>query len=246
MGYIFLIPARAGSTRVTDKNLAQVGNKSLVERAIASAMLASDILTPSGDPLNRNIFVSSNSEAILKVAYNAGAKTIMRPDSLSTATSLDISWVKHAIRATGILPNSCLVILRPTSPFRTENTILRAIKEWELVYNEVDSMRAVEKVKQHPNKMWEVNGYNGLLSPLLRNIRFEYDRSWNHPYQDLPEIYVQNACLEIVHAKTILGRHSLSGDVIAPFFTHGLEGFDINYPSDLEYANYLVEKGIAI
>ena len=58
----------------------------------------------------------------------------------------------------------CFSILRPTSPFRQPETIRRA---WKLFSNAegVDSLRAVEKAKQHPGKMWVVRGER--MTPLL-------------------------------------------------------------------------------
>ena len=58
----------------------------------------------------------------------------------------------------------CFSILRPTSPFRTAATIKRAWSEF-LAEQGVDSLRAVEKVTQHPGKMWVVRGKR--MMPLL-------------------------------------------------------------------------------
>jgi hypothetical protein len=38
---------------------------------------------------------------------------------------------------------------------------------------------------------------------------------------------------------------TISGDRVAPFFTHGYEGFDINTPDDWTQAEKLIERGEA-
>ena len=52
------------------------------------------------------------------------------------------------------------------------------------------------------------------------------------PYQALPQVYVQNASLEIARTALPLRTGTISGTVIMPFLTEGLEGFDINQPDD--------------
>lgn len=60
------------------------------------------------------------------------------------------------------------------------------------------------------------------------------------PYQALPEIYVQNASLEIAYSR-VLKEHTISGNVLMPFFTVGYEGFDVNHPYDWQLAEELIE-----
>ena len=57
-------------------------------------------------------------------------------------------------------------------------------------------------------------------------------------YADLPEIYEQNASLEIAWSK-ILNRKkpTIAGNKIIPFITKEQEGFDINYKEDVILIN---------
>ena len=54
----------------------------------------------------------------------------------------------------------------------------------------------------------------------------------------LPEVYVQNASLEICWTKTVYEMNSISGDIIMPFLTEKYEGFDINTQDDLILAKH--------
>ena len=59
-------------------------------------------------------------------------------------------------------------------------------------------------------------------------------------YNILPLVYVQNASLEIAWTDVVLKKRSISGDIIAPFFTKNFEGFDINKPEDWIVADHLI------
>ena len=128
-------------------------------------------------------------------------------------------------------------ILRPTSPLRLDTTIRSAFKKF-LGSKNHDSLRAIEKCNQHPGKMWVNN--NNMLFPL---IPFKLDGvPWHSSqYSSLPEIYVQNASLEICWTKTILDMDSISGTKIMPFITSNYEGFDINNEEDFILAEALLK-----
>jgi N-acylneuraminate cytidylyltransferase len=62
-------------------------------------------------------------------------------------------------------------------------------------------------------------------------------------YAALPEIYVQNASLEIAWSRIALEKNTIAGELIIPFFSVGNEGFDINEPIDWMIAeNYLLKN----
>src|SRR5207249_527532 len=123
-----------------------------------------------------------------------------------------------------------------TNPFRQAATVRRA---WEHFIRQdgVDSLRAVEKCKQHPGKMWVVRGDR--MVPLLPLSPPEHP--WHSSqYQALPEVYVQNASLEIAWSRVVRAGRTIAGQVMTPFFTQGYEGFDINHPRDWILAEELI------
>jgi N-acylneuraminate cytidylyltransferase len=61
-------------------------------------------------------------------------------------------------------------------------------------------------------------------------------------YASLPEIYVQNASLEIAWSRTVLEHGSIAGEVVIPFISNEFEGFDINEPEDLLLAEQYVAR----
>ena len=228
-----LIPARQGSKRVPGKNVRVLRGHPLMAYTIASAL-------ESG--LFDAVIVSTDSEEIAAAARYYGAEVpFLRPAAFAGDTSPDIEWVEHALgelRRQGRTWD-CFSLLRPTSPFRTAATIRRA---WMLFNDEdgVDSLRAVEKCKQHPGKMWVVSGHR--MTPLLSSP--EGGQPWHStPYQALPPVYVQNASLEIAWTRVVLEGRTIAGDVLMPFLTEGHEGFDINDPHDWMIAERLLAEG---
>ena len=63
-------------------------------------------------------------------------------------------------------------------------------------------------------------------------------------YIDLPEIYVQNASLEISWCRNVLEHQSISGEIIMPFLTGDYEGEDLNDESDWFHVERLVKANL--
>jgi N-acylneuraminate cytidylyltransferase len=64
-------------------------------------------------------------------------------------------------------------------------------------------------------------------------------------YAALPEIYAQDASLEIAWSRIALEQNTIAGEAIIPFISQGLEGLDINEPEDLLLAEHYLAKGEA-
>ena len=109
---------------------------------------------------------------------------------------------------------------------------------------EADSIRAVERVKQHPGKMWVVDEVDRLMRPLLDQSHL--DVAWHAgQYQALPPVYVQNSALEIAWTRVVEATGTREGRVLAPFFTEGYEGLNIDDEEDFARAEQLVADGRA-
>jgi len=60
-------------------------------------------------------------------------------------------------------------------------------------------------------------------------------------YPSLPEVYVQNASLEIARTQVVFEEETIAGNVLMPFFTIKFEGFDVNSDYDWDLAEHLVK-----
>ena len=233
---VALIPARAGSKRVRDKNIGQLGGHPLLAYAIAAAR-ASGVFDA--------VVVSTDSARYADIARYYGAEVpALRPAPLAGDTSPDIEWVEHMLDVIdrGGARYDVFSILRPTSPFRQAETIRRA---WKAFCDDpaADSLRAVEPCRQHPAKMWIKRG-NRLL-PLLP-FGPEQQPWHSSQYPALPLVYVQNASLEIAWTRVVREGRTIAGVTLIPFITEGFEGFDVNHPDDWHIAELLVARGEAV
>jgi CMP-N,N'-diacetyllegionaminic acid synthase len=229
-----LIPARAGSKRVPNKNVLQLQGHPLLAYTISAAL-------DSG--VFEKVIVSTDSDEYAQVALHYGAEVpFLRPNSLAQDSSADIGWVAHALENLALIGYEFEIfsILRPTSPFRNASTIRRAYEEFSS-RTDIDSIRAVELCSQHPGKMWRIKGDH--LVPLL-SVQPDGLDWFSSPTQSLPEVWVQNASLEIAFSRCVLESESISGSRIAPFKTVFPEGIDINSEFDFARARMVVDEGL--
>jgi CMP-N,N'-diacetyllegionaminic acid synthase len=233
---VALIPARLGSKRIKHKNIAQLNGHPMMAYSIRAA-IESKVFT--------SVVCITDSKDYSMIAQHYGAEVPkLRPKATAGDSSPDIEWVSWALKILEGMNRSYEIfsILRPTSPFRKASTIRRAYKKF-LSSTSTDSLRAVEKCKQHPGKMWLLK--NNLIDPLLP---YEINGTpWHsNQYKALPDIYIQNASLEIAWTKIITEENNISGKKITPFFCKEFEGFDINEPEDLILANNYIKTDFGI
>lgn len=233
---VALVPARAGSKRVPAKNIRRLAGHPLLAYTVAAAR-------DSG--IFAAIVASTDAPEVAAIATHYGAEApFLRPAELAGDLSPDIAWVRHAL---GELERAgrrydAFSLLRPTSPFRRPDTIVRAWRRF-VAAEGAHSLRAVERCRQHPGKMWVLGGER--MEPLLAGG--PTNPPWHSmPYQALPPVYVQNASLEIAWCRTVADSGTIAGTAIVPFLTEGFEGFDVNEPSDWWYAEHLAARGEAV
>lgn len=110
-----LIPARLGSQRLPRKNLIDLGGKPLIQWTIEAAVqsMAFD-----------EIVVTTDAMEIAEVAVKHGLKRLMRPSSLADNDVEMLPVVRHAAQFNQQM--DLIVLLQPTSPFRTAEDIVLA------------------------------------------------------------------------------------------------------------------------
>lgn len=233
---VALIPARAGSKRLLGKNTRLLAGHPLIAYTIAAAIESAIFAA---------VIVSTDSEQTAEVAEHYGAQVpFLRPVEYAGDLSPDIEWVEYTLKRLQEAGQSydCFSLLRPTSPLRQAETIRRAWEQFLSAGERVDSLRAVEKCRQHPGKMWVIRGERMLpLMPLG-----PAEQPWHSSqYQSLPEVYVQNASLEIAWTRVVFSGRTIAGNVLMPFLTEGYEGLDVNEERDWALLEELVRSGHA-
>ncbi len=92
--------------------------------------------------------------------------------------------------------------------------------------------------------MWFVK--NERMKPVIAHNKKGQAPWHSTPYQALPEIFTQNASLEIAWTRVPLEVGTIAGNTIRPFFTKNHEGFDINTPEDWVLAEHLIKTGVKL
>lgn len=233
---VAFIPARSGSKRVKDKNVRQLAGHPLIAYSIQAAV-QSCVFT--------DVICATDSEEYAAISRHYGAEVpVLRDKAISGDTSPDIEWVVWMLRYLEQQGRTydAFSILRPTGPFRLPETIQRA---WKMFSEDgkADSLRAVEKCKQHPGKMWAIRGSRML--PVMPFSQPDGTPWHSSQYTSLPDIYVQDASLEIAWTRIALEKGSIAGEAIIPFVSKDLEGFDINNPDDWWLAERIVASNEA-
>lgn len=235
MKAVALIPARAGSKRVPGKNLRPLLGHPLLAYSISVA-LESGVFS--------EVVVSSEDRRTLDVANYYGAKAIERPANLATDLSPDMGWVTHALAAVGEHVE-VFSILRPTSPFRSAQSVRDAYALLTSAGQTATSVRAVQVAQEHPGKMWTWPGPGYPMVPVLGG-HLEDGTPWHSsPTQALPTVFVQTSSLEMAWTYVVDTQHSIAGKKIVPFFSPGFEGLSIDDPGDFAMAEDLLSQGMA-
>jgi len=128
MRILAIIPARSGSKSVKDKNIADVGGLPLIALSILPAVK----LTEKG--IISKVIISTDSQKYADIAVKYGAEApFLRPDDISGDKAKSVDFILHALKyfeEKGEIFDAVL-LLQPTSPFRTEEDLENAVKLFE-------------------------------------------------------------------------------------------------------------------
>jgi CMP-N,N'-diacetyllegionaminic acid synthase len=147
MRILALVTARGGSKRLPGKNIRSLGGKPMI---LWSIDVVKDI------PQICNILVSTDDSTIATVCKEAGAYVPwLRPAELATDEASSVDVALHALDWYEDKFGSVdgLLLLQPTSPFRTRKTVLNGIN---LYQERKCSVIAVSEVKTHPARCFSI------------------------------------------------------------------------------------------
>ena len=136
-----IIPARSGSKGVLEKNIKKLHDRPLIAFTIKAALQAKKVT---------RVIVSTDSPKIAEIANRYGAETpFLRPKEISDDNSRILDNYKFALDFFEKKNQhyDSFVALQPTSPFRDENDIDKAIDLF--LKNKTDSVISFVK-ESHP------------------------------------------------------------------------------------------------
>lgn len=205
-----LIPARAGSKGLPDKNLKQLGNHPL---------LAWSVRACTSNNLIDRVVVSTDSAEYAETARNYGAEApFLRPYSISKDNSTDLQFIEHALSALQELDSyipDLIVHIRPTTPIRNPGTINTAIEEFILKQENYSALRSVHEMSESAYKTFEIIE-GQLVTAFFKEKNLE---SSNRARQDMPKTFSPNGYVDVISTRHIVSNGKIHGDKVLPFLT---------------------------
>jgi CMP-N,N'-diacetyllegionaminic acid synthase len=220
-----VVTARGGSKRLPGKNVRLLGGTPLVAWSIRAVTQMPEIC---------DILVSTDDADIADAARRAGGMVPWcRPAELATDTASSVDVCLHALdwyeNEKGAV--SGLLLLQPTSPFRSRETVSRGLELFR-VHNSRPVV-AVSPAASHPLRCFRVDG--DVMRPFVDGAGVQV-RS-----QDLPPAYVVSGALYVIAPHDLRARRSFYGDDVVPLVVDQIaERIDIDTEEDWKFAEAIL------
>jgi CMP-N,N'-diacetyllegionaminic acid synthase len=218
--FLGVIPARGGSKGIRQKNIHPLGGRPLIAYT-ANQVTASTLLDAT--------VVSTDDDSIAAVARSCGLRVVARPSQLALDSSPTEPSLLHALdtlEATGDRFDF-VVVLEPTSPFRTPSTIdgaIRCIVE--------SGRRSLLAVRETYENIGFLEG--GLFRPIVPGAPRR--RQERRPF------YVESSTIYICSVDHLRNAGTLVTDEWAAFVVSEEESLDINTYADMTMAECLATR----
>lgn len=223
---VALIPARAGSKRLTNKNLLHLAGKPLIAWTIEAALNSAEI---------DDVIVSTDSVDIKQVAIEFGAKVpFMRPSALAEDTASTDDVLMHAIDELKLNSTDILVLLQPTSPLRGFEEIDNAL--FQLNNGNVQGCVSVCECEHSP--MWSNTLPESMLMGGFIKSEISSKRS-----QELPTYYRLNGAI-YAYRVSYLNKYKsrFYSDEIKANIMPACKSIDIDNKIDFQFAEFLMKQ----
>ena len=215
-----IIPARGGSKRVPFKNTRELGGKPLIAWTIEAALKSECI---------DEVYVSTEDPIIEEVAHTYGCAVLHRPESLAGDHITTGQVVAHAVEALEADGDKFdkVVILHPTSPFRTTEHIDEAIRLYE-----DGGRKYLASVEMLPEKQhWNVG-------------TVEDARTYGPVFKSCSGAYaILNAAIYIVDCEEIKISMSHVGSPTTAYVMDHKSSIDIDDELDFKLAEMICKSG---
>lgn len=223
MKVLAIVPARCGSKGFPNKNIAKIGDKTLLELAVKVGLDCQAI---------DDVYVSTDCKEYENIAVNAGAKSLgLRPEEFATDSAKSIDVVIDLINR---LEDSYeyLVLLQPTSPIRKPKDIENMINL--LKEKNADACVSVTQFEEpHPFKLKSIDN-DGYVKSFIDGTTSEV------PRQSLPKAYALNGAIYITKIETILNEKTFLPKKTVPYIMD--TNINIDSEEDFIFLEAMVQK----
>lgn len=223
--YLVIIPARKGSKGVPGKNKRLLKDKPLIEWTIDAAVKAG----------LKNIVVTTDDEEILEIAKIHGVIALKRPEKFAQDKTPMIEVIDHCLDIRG-KAFKAILLLQPTSPFRTAEQIKEAVKIFESK-PDCDGVISVRRLLDgHPSMVKKIDS-KGFLEPFCVPEDEGAGRANLKPYA-----YVRTGAIYLTRMSHYLKDKSVKSGKIVPFITEGKSTINIDEEMDFLVAQVIAEN----
>lgn len=227
MEKLVVIPARAGSKGIPNKNIKLLKGKPLIQYSIEVAKKIAE---------DSDICVSTDSPEIAEVVESLGLKIpFLRPSALASDTAGSRGVLLHALDhyLKQGRKYEAIILLQPTSPFRRVADIQKMI---EMFSPDLDMVVSVREAHDNP-----------YFSLFEENARGYLELSKNGSYvrrQDCPKVYAYNGSVYIININTIQQKEINQFSRIRKYVMDDITSVDIDSPLDWWTAELILEKSV--
>ena len=223
MKKIAIIPARSGSKGLKDKNIIDVCGKPLIAYSIEAAI--------ESDQFDR-IIVSTDSEKYGMISEKYGADVIYRGEKLSNDTATTYMVIEDMLNK--IEDNiDYFVLLQPTSPMRTKQNIVDAIKLFETNYDRFDYLVSVKEA-EHGSDLVKPIEEDGSLK--------HFDKDFSNYRRQAYKEYSPNGAIFIGKPKAYMKQKHFFGEKSLAFIMNDIDSIDIDNELDYEFACFCIKN----
>lgn len=208
-----VIPCRAGSTRVKNKNFKPFSDTTLLENKINQAKT-----------LNAKIVINSDSSIAKEIAIRNNIEFIQRPDYYASSECINSEYYEYLGNS---VDTKYIMILQPTAPLIKNNTVKKCLDTFYNNINKYDSLVTAEYVKKFA---W----YNN------KPINYTITNMPNS--QDLDPIIMPTYNVMICKVTELLKAKNVMTPRCLLFEVSDLESIEIDTPLEFEIAELLYDK----
>ena len=226
MKILTIIPARGGSKGIPRKNIKPLAGKPLIYYTIDCARAICD---------DEDICVSTDDDEIIQVVEDYGLHVpFKRPDELATDTAGTYEVLLHALDYYEKLGRhyDVVMLLQNTSPFRTSEHVLGALK---LYTPDIDMVVSVKECPANPYYCVFEENDEGYLQ-VCKGDGNIFRR------QDAPKVYEYNGAIYIINAETLKVTHLHKMQKRVKFIMDDKSSFDLDTMWDWKMAEMMANE----
>ena len=223
-----IIPARGGSKAIPHKNIKLLAGKPLIAWTIETAINCRKL---------SRVIVSTDDPEIAKVALQCGAEVpFLRPAELAMDESSSLSVVLHLVHwleEQGSPVPEYVLLLQPTSPFRTTEDIEAAIKSANS--RRINAVVSVCEAKVHPFLCKRIQADGRLVDFMTAHIN-------SLRRQDLPPTYSLNGAIYMNRYESLLEERTFLPKDTLPYLMPPERSLDLDTPWDWHLAELILRE----